>query len=765
MKICIISYEYDPFPGGGIATYHNAAAKILAAAGHQVHVVTNFANHGKYEQRHNQRLWREGNLTIHRLFHFDERREVRQGTQFLDVVPQRYSDRGRQWASESSNIAGVQAAAYVEQLHLDEGLDVIESPEFFAEAYYIIRARCSGRRANFPPVCVHGHVSSRIAFATNRHPWELGYLPHRHLMLREEYCVQNADALLTPSHALMERYRQMFGARLPELQRTIPYFLDLPNAGTSLPPALAGAGPFLVCVGRIEPRKGADLAMRAFVRIANQFPDLKLAFLGKEMWHQGESVDHVIEALVPAGLRNRVLRLGNVPREQALAAMQQAAAFLHPAPWDNYPCATLEAMGVGALCIVSDQGGQAEMVTDGVTGLVHRAGDDEGLAKAIAAMLTDGARATKFRAAARQHAVELTDAKRLVKDKVTMFESMLEREANARTGLAGRFHMPPMLRPQETPPALPGKGVVIIDAGGEPNDRFAATRASIDAELRGSPGWKVTVLRDPGQSVDVPAGWSTTTTIDAPPWATMQDDDTVVWVLAGVRFDLGRLRDVVHQPHDSTMPCASFAWLRPAGAQVFPYSPDHGFEDALVGGQVIPPVFAVKVRHLRRCTSLSGLYQARQRLAALSAAVAAAGDMMLQHTGEVLGDFYADLPLMTEDIQLRAIGYLEILGLMPRRMTTIGNLIEVPNAPVAPPPAPPATSASASTTSAAPTSPVSVSQSPVADIATLERVYYEHMKLKQHGFVRMLRKLGVLSMFRKVAPGTKSYIGSGNPAR
>ena len=51
MKICILSYEYEPFPGGGIATYNNAAAQILADAGHEVHVVTNRARHGRLDER------------------------------------------------------------------------------------------------------------------------------------------------------------------------------------------------------------------------------------------------------------------------------------------------------------------------------------------------------------------------------------------------------------------------------------------------------------------------------------------------------------------------------------------------------------------------------------------------------------------------------------------------------------------------------------------------------------------------------------------
>ena len=147
MKICFVSYEYEPFPGGGIATYHNAAAKALAAAGHEVHVVTNRAFHGATEPRLTQRYWREGNLVIHRLRYFDEKREVHSDAQFFDINTGEYSNQARLWAREPSNIASQQAAAYIESLHAEVGLDVIEVPEFFAEAFYVLRRRAAGDRS------------------------------------------------------------------------------------------------------------------------------------------------------------------------------------------------------------------------------------------------------------------------------------------------------------------------------------------------------------------------------------------------------------------------------------------------------------------------------------------------------------------------------------------------------------------------------------------------------------------------------------------
>ena len=242
MRICIISHEYPPFPGGGIATYHQAAALRLAEAGHDVHIVTNNAWYGRSEAAMTQPLWREGNLTVHRVACFDDQRKVPKDARFFDVNPQDYSDPGSLWANHPSNMVAVKIAAFVEMLHAEVDLDVIECPEYYAEAFYIIRRRRTGHRHLYPPVCVHAHTSSRIAFSANRHTWELGYVPHRQMMLREEYCVQNADGLVSPSRSLMQKYQEQFDGRLPEPREVIPYFLDLPEVG-SLPEALAGGRP------------------------------------------------------------------------------------------------------------------------------------------------------------------------------------------------------------------------------------------------------------------------------------------------------------------------------------------------------------------------------------------------------------------------------------------------------------------------------------------------------------------------------------------
>jgi glycosyltransferase involved in cell wall biosynthesis len=754
VKICILSYEYDPFPGGGIATYNNAAARILAAAGHEVHVVTNRARHGRTEPRYGERVWRDGNLTVHRLDYFDDRREPARNVQFLDVCPDRYAPRDRLWAAEPSNVAAAMAAGYVEHLHAEVGLDVIEAPEFFAEAFYILRARRSGRRGRFPPVCVHGHISSRYAFGANQHVWEIGYYPHRQMMLREEYCVQEGDALLTPSRALMRRYEAEFGERLPEIRRTIPYFLDLPTQVAALPEVLRKGGPYVVCIGRVEPRKGADLAMQAFAVLAARHRELRLVFLGKEMWHQGESVDHVVAMHVPEPHRPRVLRLGNVPREQALAVAKHAAAFLHPAPWDNYPCAVLEAMGVGAACVVSDQGGQAEMVTHDVSGLVFPAGNAPALAAAIERMVTDAAFAQRARRAAAAAARDITDPARLLREKIEMFDAMLVRERAAPASVeSGRALTVPTAAP-----ALPGRGTVFVDVGDLDQWVTKSTLDSLVSELESSPEWELVVLADPHRDVALPPRARRVATIATPPWLAKADDEVFVYVLAGTRFDFGRLREMVCQVRDSRAPCGSFLWVRPPDARVFPYPPDFGWQDLLVVDRVMPTTFAVRPSALAGCGSFAGLFQPALRLCALLAT--AASRVTMQHIGEVGGDYYRELPRVDRNAQFRALGLLDLAGTLPREWTEVGQLGVLPTAPVAPQPgqpAPPTTSVASTNGS----TDVIVREVVPADYADLQRIRDEHLALKQMWVARVLRKLRAFDFVRRLFPRAKRAIGPG----
>jgi hypothetical protein len=413
-------------------------------------------------------------------------------------------------------------------------------------------------------------------------------------------------------------------------------------------------------------------------------------------------------------------------------------------------------MAVGATCVVSDQGGHSEMVEDGRCGLIFPVGDVEALAAAVRRVLSDKALADGLRRGASERVCALTEPKALIERKLRVFSAMIENDKRAQgsgtaADEAGPFRIPPMLRPQDEVPALPGPGVVILDAGRADGQSIETTRESLWREVRSSPGWELTALVDPGQQASLPAPWVTRTTIDGPAWAQLADADVVVYVKAGVRFDLGSMAPMIGQLHGTAEACGSFVWLRPAGAGVFPYAADFSFYDLLVEGHPIPPAFAVRAGSLRRCVSLSGLFEPEQRMCALMAAASAADEMMFQHTGQVCGDFYGDLPLVTNDIQLRATGYLDVLDLVRSEITTFG-CTHVPTAPTA--------DQENAQQQSAPPAP-SGTRVDHHRYQELEEVYRQHMALKQMAVVRWLRKIGAFGLARRLFPKSEKMIGPG----
>lgn len=756
MRICLVSHEYPPFPGGGIATYAEAAGRHLAEAGHEVHVVTNRASFGSKELVHTVDFWRHGNLSVHRLDLFDVDRKPSPSLRFFDVDPLQYPDHWELSAYDPSNIAAAAIAGFVASLHAVVQLDVIEVPEYYAEAFYIVRQRNAGRRHRFPPVCVIGHTSTRELLAVSKHTLHLGRARQREMMLREEYCLQHADGLQTPSRSLLSRYEASFGAVLPERRKVIPYYLDLPDVVAELPAELRGEDPYILAVGRIEPRKGSDLLARAFAAIAAEYPRLKLVFLGREAWRAGETFADVLRREIAPSARDRVLCLGNVARGQALAAAARAAAFVHAAPWDNFPSAVLEAMSVGARCVVSDHGGQAEMIEDCLSGLVFSAGDPQSLAQALRRVLGDHELGQSIAAAAVRRVRAITDPLAITASKVELFQAMVDDERVRR-------ELDPDVEPAFPPVSrngfhsqIPGHGLLVVDAEGAAEALQAVTFASVDQEVAQASGWRLTVLVDGQSPVAVPAGWSALSAHAAAPWRDLAPDDCVVWIRAGTRFDHGALRRLVRLTQNSPTAAAVFAWLRPATIERFPYAHDGGLLEFVVEGAVLPTVLAFSARHADQIGDLLGLETPAARICGLICVLTLLTRGSLIHTGDVEGDYYESMPLVTRFELERALGFAEVRGLLPRELLTTHRRGTSFVAEFSP--------ARLATAAASAHELASVQQalhSAQLELQELRRIRDEHFRLKHSPLARLLRKLRIFELARKVVPGSRRVLGDG----
>jgi colanic acid/amylovoran biosynthesis glycosyltransferase len=141
--------------------------------------------------------------------------------------------------------------------------------------------------------------------------------------------------------------------------------------------------PRIVAIGRLVPKKGLDVLVRAAACV-----DAQVEIVG----------DGPERARLEAMANGRVRFTGALPHREALARLRGASAFVLPCrelpdgDRDGLPVALVEAMSAGVPVVTTPVGGIPELVRDGETGLLVAPGDDAALAAAVQRVLDDPAR-------------------------------------------------------------------------------------------------------------------------------------------------------------------------------------------------------------------------------------------------------------------------------------------------------------------------------------------------------------------------------------
>jgi phosphatidyl-myo-inositol alpha-mannosyltransferase len=171
--------------------------------------------------------------------------------------------------------------------------------------------------------------------------------------------------------------------------------------------ALAGDGPTVLFVGRLEPRKGLAYLVRAFLRLKPAFPRLRLLVVGRDDRHTQDK----LMAMVPPRLRPDLVFAGAVPQADLPSWYASADVFCAPSlGGESFGIVLAEAMAVGLPVVCSDIGGYRDVVHDGTDGLLVPPRDPEALAAALGGLLDNPARLAAMgeaaAAAARRYAWE-----------------------------------------------------------------------------------------------------------------------------------------------------------------------------------------------------------------------------------------------------------------------------------------------------------------------------------------------------------------------
>ncbi|MDX2199842.1 MAG: glycosyltransferase family 4 protein [Phycisphaerae bacterium] len=156
----------------------------------------------------------------------------------------------------------------------------------------------------------------------------------------------------------------------------------------------------VLCVAVISPRKGQLDLVRAFAKVAADFPAAELRLIGKV--GDADYKAQVQSAIDGAGIASRAGFVGHVSTSDLRRYFSECAAFALCSFEETSPVSIAEAMTLGKPAIATRVGGVPSLVDDGRTGILVNYGDVEAIAAALRALLSDAARRRQFGAAARE---------------------------------------------------------------------------------------------------------------------------------------------------------------------------------------------------------------------------------------------------------------------------------------------------------------------------------------------------------------------------
>jgi len=213
-----------------------------------------------------------------------------------------------------------------------------------------------------------------------------------------------AAAVTACSRMVAEDLTTRFGARRAVV---VPNGVDPAEFATHAEGGRPDAGtpdrrPTVLALGRVEHRKGFDLLLDAFARADG--PDgTRLVIAG-----DGGALAPLRAQAARLGISGSVDFPGRLSRPAVAEALARATVFVVPSRVEPFGIVVLEGWRAGLPVIATRNGGPAEIMTDGVDGLLVDPQDTAALAAALAALLRDPELAGRLAAGGRERVAGYT---------------------------------------------------------------------------------------------------------------------------------------------------------------------------------------------------------------------------------------------------------------------------------------------------------------------------------------------------------------------
>lgn len=251
-----------------------------------------------------------------------------------------------------------------------------------------------------PPAVVTFHGILQVEQAEFRHNKELGFFRRKMLDLMQTYAtwlerkmLNTANGIIVVGRKLGHLINQYFDVNLNRVG-IIPNGLDTSEFFPAPENRIRNR---MVCVARLDPRKGLLPLVEATFIASKVVPSLSLHIVGCGDYRS------VLERRIAELELEKVISLqGKVSDEQLKREYHEAELFVLPSLQESQGIAFLEAMACGLPVVGFDIDGVNEIITDGVEGFLVEKNNVNDLIRRIVLLLRNKALARKLGANALQ---------------------------------------------------------------------------------------------------------------------------------------------------------------------------------------------------------------------------------------------------------------------------------------------------------------------------------------------------------------------------
>lgn len=245
--------------------------------------------------------------------------------------------------------------------------------------------------------------------------------------LADRVLLSLSDAVVAVSHAAGRRSPALRASgKVRVIATGLPSFTPLDRRAARAELGLPREGMVVGVVGRVEPDKGADDALSAFLTLRAAVPDAAIAFLGP-VDAQDPWIIRLRLRAATLGLSESIRFLGE--RAEASTLLRAFDLVLHASRHEALPRVLIEALFAQIPVVAVAVGGVPEVIVSGETGLLVPPGDPVALGRAAARVAGDATLRARLTVAglARGRALFTTEVMRTAI--LSLYETLVPRGA------------------------------------------------------------------------------------------------------------------------------------------------------------------------------------------------------------------------------------------------------------------------------------------------------------------------------------------------